>query len=167
MKHKVITAIFLSVTLLLGSVTVYADQNPIPSDQRSAYAGASLALSRYCEKNTNASEKICGMLQPLIDMKENRANGGTSDPIEFDNPQIGVVCTLGTLNIRSSETALSEIVAKAYQRTELYVDGEHLVRGTLWYKVRTNGVEGYCVAQYVLFGAEAEHYFYNLHDHTN
>ena len=164
MKRKVIWAIFLAVTLLLGSVNAYADKNPMPSDQRSAYAGASLALSRYYAKYENAPERICGILQPLIDMKEKRESGGTADPIAFENPKIGVVCTLGNLNIRSAETALSDIIAKAYQKTELYVDGEHLVHGTIWYKVRVNGVQGYCVSQYVLFGAEAEHYFYNLHE---
>ena len=164
MNRKAITAIILSVTLLFGSVTAYADKYFASPDQHSAYAGASLALSRFYESNENASDKIYSMLEPLIAMKEGRENGGTADPVIFDSPLIGVVCTLGNLNIRASETALSEIVAKAYQRTELYVDGEHLVRGNLWYKVRYNGVEGYCVSQYVLFGAEAEHYFYNLHE---
>ena len=97
MKRKVIWAIFLAVTLLLGSVTAYADKNPMPSDQRSAYAGASLALSRYYAKYENAPERICGILQPLIDMKEKRESGGTADPIAFENPKIGVVCTLGNL----------------------------------------------------------------------
>ena len=143
---------------------MYADKYFSTSDQRSAYAGASLVLSRFYEENNNASDKIYTMLGPLIAMKEARENNGTSDPIEFENPKLGIVCTPGNLNIRSSETALSEIVAKAYQGTELYVDGEHFVRGTLWYKVRTNGVSGYCVAQYVLFGAQADQYFYNLHE---
>jgi hypothetical protein len=164
MKRKVITALFLSVTLLLGSVTAYADKYFSTPDQRSAYAGASLILSRYYEENKNASDKIYTMLAPLIAMKEARENDGTSDPIDFENPRLGIVCTPGSLNVRSAETALSEIVAKAYQGTELYVDGEHFIRGTLWYKVRTNGVAGYCVAQYVLFGAQAEQYFYNLHE---
>ena len=164
MKHKATAAIFLSVTLLFGSVTAYADKYFSNPDQRSAYAGASLILSRFYEANENASDKIYGLLEPLIEMKEKRENGGTADPIVFDNPLIGVVCTLGTLNIRASETVLSEVVAKAYQRTELYVDGEHLVRGNLWFKVRVNGVEGYCVAQYVKERAQAEEYFKNLHE---
>ncbi|MBR3436238.1 MAG: C40 family peptidase [Lachnospiraceae bacterium] len=133
-------------------------------DQRSAYAGASLILSQYYEKNENAAEDICKKLEPLISMKENQESGGTADPFIFENPKLGVVCTPGNLNIRSSETVLSEIVAKAYQGMQLYVEGEHLVRGNIWFKVRANGIEGYCVSQYVLFGAEAEQYFVNLHE---
>ncbi len=164
MKHKAIAVIFLSVTLLFGSVTAYADKYFMTVDQRSAYAGASLILSQYYEKNENAAEDICKKLEPLISMKENQESGGTADPFIFENPKLGVVCTPGNLNIRSSETVLSEIVAKAYQGMELYVEGEHLVRGNIWFKVRANGIEGYCVSQYVLFGAEAEQYFVNLHE---
>ena len=164
MKRKAITAIFFAVTLLLGSVTAYADKYFVSPDQRSAYAGASLVLSRYYEANENASEKIYGILEPLIAMKEGKESGGTADPFIFENPKLGIVCTPGNLNIRASETVLSEIVAKAYQGMELYVDGEHLVRGNIWFKVRANGIEGYCVSQYVLFGAEAEQYFVNLHE---
>ena len=164
MKHKAIAVIFLSVTLLFGSVTAYADKYFMTVDQRSAYAGASLILSQYYEKNENAAEDICKTLEPLISMKENQESGGTADPFIFENPKLGVVCTPGNLNIRSSETVLSEIVAKAYQGMELYVEGEHLFRGNIWFKVRANGIEGYCVSQYVLFGAEAEQYFVNLHE---
>ena len=164
MNRKAITAIILSVTLLFGSVTAYADKYFASPDQHSAYAGASLALLRFYESNENASEEICKRLEPLIAMKENQKSGGTADPIDYENPMLGIVCTPGSLNIRASETVLSEVVAKVYQGMELYVDGEHLVRGNIWYKVRGNGVEGYCISQYVLFGEQANQYFVNLHE---
>ena len=164
MKHKAIAAIFLSVTLLFGSVTAYADKYFVTIDQNSAYAGMSRILSNFYENNQDASEIIYKRLEPLISMKENQEGGGTADPFDFENPKLGIVCTPGNLNIRASESVLSEIVAKAYQGMELYVDGEHLVRGNIWFKVRANGIQGYCVSQYVLFGAEAEQYFVNLHE---
>ncbi|MBR5339106.1 MAG: C40 family peptidase [Lachnospiraceae bacterium] len=133
-------------------------------DQNSAYAGMSRILSNFYENNQDASEIIYKRLEPLISMKENQEGGGTADPFDFENPKLGIVCTPGNLNIRASESVLSEIVAKAYQGMELYVDGEHLVRGNIWFKVRANGIQGYCVSQYVLFGAEAEQYFVNLHE---
>ena len=76
MKHKAIAAIFLSVTLLFGSVTAYADKYFVTIDQNSAYAGMSRILSNFYENNQDASEIIYKRLEPLISMKENQEGGG-------------------------------------------------------------------------------------------
>ena len=81
MKHKAIAAIFLSVTLLFGSVTAYADKYFVTIDQNSAYAGMSRILSNFYENNQDASEIIYKRLEPLISLKENQEGGeGSGTP---------------------------------------------------------------------------------------
>lgn len=172
MKNKTVKycIIFILVLkLLLGIMPVHAEKNFSELDRDTSFAGASLALSTFYEKNENADVKIMKLLGPIIALREKQEAGGTEtlDPVIYPAPKIGTVCTYGNLNIRKVESVLSDVVGQLWHRSEVYVEGEHLVSGTLWYKIRVdlegNTTEGYCVSEYILFDdAEVERYFAEL-----
>lgn len=164
MKFKGITALILVVALLLGSATSYADKLFSGYERNTAFGGMSKILADFYEENEDATAKIQAILKPLIELEEQKQNNGTADPIEYPSRLLGIVCVPGNLNIRKSESAVSEIVARAWQKSEVYVYGEHLVKGNLWYKVHYEDTDGYVIADYVKFGSEADQYFVDLHE---
>ena len=164
-KHSsIILAIIAALAVLLGNFTSYAGQPFSEIETKSAFGGASLALAHFYANNENASDEILRILNPLISLEETKKKRGTADPVTYSEPMMGVVCTVGNLNVRKSESAVSEVLAQAWQKTEVQVLGEHLVKGNLWYKVRFSDVEGYVISDYVKFGADADQYFVDLHE---
>ena len=162
--------LLLSVALLVSSMPAFADPNENKSmDQRSAYAGASLSLAQFFNRNEDAAQSIADALAPIIDINgadpsESGNQEGTTDELLYRSSRIGVVCTEGNLNIREAPTTLADVVAKAYSQSEIWVVGERVVNGNLWYKVKTNGVSGYAFAKYILFDEDAVDFFNALYE---
>ena len=134
-------------------------------DLKTADAGASLVLSDYFAANENAAEKISTALAPIIAIAEEQSivtgpfYAENMDEITYETRVIGKVCTEGTLNVRESTSTLSNIVARVVRKMEVWVVGEKLVNGHLWYRIELNDVAGYVSANYIRFGDDAETYF--------
>ena len=159
-KRRLFTAI-IAVTLLCGSVTSYGDSvsGVGPS------AGASVRLEQYLSGGKAAHDALVYRLAVLKSFNKGKETDlKTEDPVRYEAPKTGIVCTEGTLNIRERESVLSDVVAIAYQQKEISVLGEHLVQGRLWYHVEYNGIEGYAYADYVKFGDDVVRYFTELHE---
>ena len=141
-------------------------------DYRNADAGASYLLKKYMESNENASEKLVKALEPLavIDAERETEDGEElsreSSPEEiYESPITGIVCVESSLNVRSSPTVLSEVVAKVYRNEEVEVIGCKLANGRLWNKVQIEeGVAGYCYSDYIKYGDDAAVYYAELHE---
>ena len=159
-KRGFFTAI-IAVTLLFGSVTSYGDSvsgvGPV--------AGASVRLEQYLSGGQTAEDALIYRLAVLRSFNEGRDTElKTEDPVAYETPKTGIVCTEGTLNVRERESVLSDVVAIAYQQKAITVLGEHLVQGKLWYHVEYNGISGYAYADYVKFGDDVVRYFTELHE---
>ena len=134
-------------------------------DLATADAGASLILADYFAANENAAEKISTALSPIIAIAEDTpmVTGAyfaeNSEEITYEVRVVGKVCTEGTLNVRESTSTLSNIVARVVRRMEVWVVGEKLVNGHLWYRIELDDVSGYVSANYIKFGEDAEQYF--------
>ena len=144
-------------------------------DAGSADAGASRALAVYYAATPDAGQKIYALLQPLITAQEEgivvTAGEGESmntEEVRYETPVTGVVCVPGALNIRSSMTALSDVVAQVFRSYEILIYGESIQNGHLWYHVGVyEGLdlkEGYVYADYIKIGEEADAYFAALHE---
>ena len=162
MKKHSFWIILLAVTLLLGSVTSYAARTA--EDMNGASAGASRRLAEYLAGGDEARDALLYRLAILKRFKGDEGEGETLDPVTYDEPKTGVVCTEGTLNVRERESVLSDVVAIAYQQREISVLGEHQVRGKLWYQVNYNGVDGFASADYIKFGDDVIVYFTEIHE---
>ncbi len=170
MKKKLIALIFIVfMTVALGSLASRATSFD-NIDARTAFGGASLALRRYFEANPDAAEQLMNRLSPI---KENadkyRIDNGTDAPeadVEtlYEKRVIGVVNVESSLNVRASSTMLSDVVAHEYRGMEIYVIGERISNSTLWYKVYINGMEGYIMGKYVVFGDEAAAFKQLVHE---
>ncbi len=168
MKKIRITAIILTLALMISAVS--ADGAAFDQlDAKTADAGASYYLGTYCEVYEDAQLKLADALRPIISIAENQHviagydQSENGDEVLYDEWQIGIVGAEATLNVRASATVLSDIVAKVFRGLEIYVTGEKLVNGHKWYKVSVEGVEGYAMSSYILFGDAASDFLDELH----
>lgn len=161
-----IIVLFLAAVLVFGAIFPEAASFDT-LDIESADAGASEALARYYVSHEEAEKAISEALAKVISVREAEENMSDSDrdvtgkKIEYDSILLGTVCTETMLNIRESTTTLSKVAAQVFRGDEVYVTGEQVVNGVLWYKILVNDVEGYAIASYIRFGEEAEDYLEN------
>ena len=152
--------ILITITASSSSAAVFSDL-----DLKTADAGASLALSGYFASHEDAAEKISAALSPIIAIAEEQTRvtgqyfAENSEEITYETRVIGKVCTEGTLNVREATSTLSDIVARVVRKMEVWVVGEKLVNGHLWYRIELDDVSGYVSANYIRFGDDAERYF--------
>ena len=161
MKHSKLLSIILAAALLSGSVVAYADRTP----GNYSLGGAARLLSGFLSANADGYDVLGTKLAALKRFSGDTPTAGeTLDPVTYDEPKTGIVCTESSLNIRSRESVLSDVVAYAYQQDEITVTGEHVVSGKRWYSVIYKDVPGYASADFILFGNDAVTYYTNLHE---
>lgn len=174
MKKKIrFTAIILTAVLLVSSMNGSISSNAASfgqTDIDSAVAGASAALKNYFESNENAATLIAQALQPIIAINTESENVTGSDQTEtldevlYEEKKLGIACVTSALNVRESTSTLSQVVACLFREMEVWVIGERMVNGHLWYKVSVEGVKGYCSSNYIKFGEDAEQFYIELHE---
>ncbi len=157
---KIITLLILVPALLLGSVLCYADN---ANESSVSMAGASVLLNNYLKSNSNGYTVLAQKLAALKRFSGDMTAGETLEPVTYEAPKTGMVCTENTLIIREGESVLSNMLAYAYQQEEITVYGEHQVNGKLWYDVDYAGIKGHAAADFILFGNDALVYYTNLH----
>lgn len=136
-------------------------------DMRSADAGSSAALAKFYASHERAGDQIAAALTPMISVAGSQGIVAgaelsvTGHEIVYQEPLLGIVCTETMLNIRESMTTLSKVAAQVFRGGEVFVVGEQVVNGVLWYKVRVNDQKGCAIASYIRFGDDAANYLEN------
>jgi len=138
-------------------------------DQSSAFAGASLALANFFSANDDAAEQLTIVLEKVAEAnqevdKEDNYGKVTNEKIQYTESITGTVCTEGALNIRQDTTTLADTIGQAYEGTQIEVLGESILNGIIWYNVKFEGVEGYALGRYILFGDDVDNWYYELHE---
>ena len=94
---KIITLLILVPALLLGSVLCYADN---ANESSVSMAGASVLLNNYLRSNSNGYTVLAQKLAALKRFSGDMTAGETLDPVTYEAPKTGMVCTENTLIIR-------------------------------------------------------------------
>ncbi|MBO4411321.1 MAG: C40 family peptidase [Lachnospiraceae bacterium] len=156
MKVKKILTLFIAMMLLSGSVLAHGDT----VTTNSASAGASFRLEQYLNTSGDALLTLMYKLEVLQRFSSSSIGSTeTLDPVAYAEPKIGIVCCSSTLNIRESESVVSDVLTYAYAMREITVLGEHQIQGKLWYRVSYNGISGYASSDYIKFGDDAIMFF--------
>ncbi len=167
----------LSVALLVGSISlssVAVNASTLGND--SAVAGMSVSLNNYYANSESPEADILNYLKPMVgasveketaaavNVKIDSSKGvvtGTASAEDLVADEAvsqtsGIVSTINRLHMRKAPSTSAPIVAYLYSNCKVEIFDTVVNDEATWYLVRSNGIEGYISADYVLTGAQAE-----------
>ncbi len=169
----------VSAVLLIGSIgTSAVTVRATTLENDSAIAGMAVSLNNYYANNESPEADILNYLKPMVgssveteattagvvnvkvETNKGSVNGTASaeDLIE-DGAAVqtnGIVSTINRLHMRKAPSTNAPIVAYLYSNCKVDIFDTVVNDEATWYLVRSNGIEGYISAAYVLTGAQAD-----------